>query len=171
MKKYLVYGLSLALATSIMSCSSDDDAPRDSSAPIIVLNEPFEDEEFEPGEEIHFDADFTDDVALQSYKADIHYAGDGHSHRPAPMSENHDHEHEHSVEWDFEITGMISGTSANAHMHIDIPNLIEHDGEMHPIKEGLYHFSVFALDTAGNQSMIVRDIFIESHHDNDHDHD
>jgi hypothetical protein len=166
MKNYLAYGLSILLGTAMISCSSDDDAPRDSVAPIITLNEPFEDEIIAPGGEVHFDADFTDNEALQSYKIDIHYAGDGHSHRPITFDEDHDH----GEEWAFEITGMISGTSANAHMHIDVPTMIEHDGEMHPIKKGAYHFSVFALDAAGNQSLVVRDIFIEDH-DHDHDHD
>ena len=148
--------LALAFGTILfVACSSDD---KDSVAPVITLIEPHVDEVFEPGEEIHFEANFTDNVQLASYKIDIHYGGD-HTHgRGVALGEGHDHEYE---KWDFEQVYPLSGRTMDVHRDIPIPTMI--NGK--PIKRGEYHFGVYALDAAGNQSLVFRDIYILDDHD------
>lgn len=158
--------LLLALAVFTYSCSSDDDGTLDSEAPVVVINEPHLEEAFMPGEEIHIDIDATDNVALASYKIDIHWAGDDHSHRPSTMS---DDDHDHYAEWDFEVTGDLNSTEDHIHMHVDIPIEFMHEGEMKLIKEGEYHFGVIVIDQAGNETSAFRDIFIGDDHGHDHD--
>ncbi len=153
MKKInLVYVLSLTVLF-FTSCSDDDDNNVDTTRPVIVLNEPTDHQEFLPGEEIHFDADFSDNVELGSYKIEIHDASDGHSHRSA-----HD---DHDVAWAYEITNQFEAglRNQNVHTHIDIPVTI--NGE--PIKEGHYHLGVFCTDRAGNQSQVFVEIVIGEH--------
>ncbi|GEM_PF-1212183 len=151
--------LVLALAVFTYSCSSDDDGVMDTEDPVIMLNTPEDRAQFQPGEEIHIDVDFTDNVALSSYKIDIHWAGDGHSHRLVPMHDDHDHDH--GEQFDFEETGELSGTEDHIHMHIEVP-----ENAMH----GPYHLGVIALDAAGNETTVFRDIAIGDY-DFDHDHD
>lgn len=158
--------LLLALAVFTYSCSSDDDGTLDSDAPVVVINEPHLEEAFMPGEEIEVDIDVTDDVALASYKIDIHWAGDDHSHRPSTMNED---DHDYYAEWDFEISDTLSDTSGKILMPISIPIEFMHDGEMKLIKEGEYHFGVIVIDQAGNETSAFRDLFIGDDHDHDHD--
>lgn len=153
MKKLAYY---LAATTSvffIVSCS-DDDNTLDNEKPTIVINEPTANEIFHAGEEIHVDVDFTDNVALASYKIDIHYGGDGHTH--SIKAEDHDH----GIQWNYETTGTISGTTANVHLHIDVPA---------DVLEGPYHFGVFAIDAAGNEHVVWTSIELHEDHD-DHSH-
>lgn len=150
MKKInLIYALSLT-ALFFTSCSDDDNNSVDTTRPIIVLNEPGEHQEFLPGDEIHFDAYFSDNVELGSYKIEIHDASDGHSHERITNEEG--------VAWAYNETRQFDPglRNQNVHSHIDIPVLI--NGE--PIKEGHYHLGVFCTDKAGNQSQVFIEIVV-----------
>lgn len=150
MKKInLIYVLSLT-ALVFTSCSDDDNNSVDTTRPEIALNEPGEHQEFLPGDEIHFDADFSDNTELGSYKIEIHDASDGHSHERTTNEEG--------VAWAYDETHEFAPglRNQNMHSHIDIPTTI--NGE--PIKEGHYHLGVFCTDKAGNQSQVFVEIVI-----------
>lgn len=133
----------------ILSCEKDE-AVVDTIKPTVTISEPHNEDKFAPGAEIHFEALFADNVALASYKVDIHFNADGHSHRPASANED---THE---PWDFEHTGTLSGASQQVMEHFDIPTQV--NGK--PIEEGEYHLVVYSIDAAGNQSVVSRAIDI-----------
>lgn len=145
MKKFkFIYAFAL---TAILFSCSDDDNSADTVKPTITINEPTDEQVFHAGDEIHVDIDVTDNVELASYKIDIHFAGDGHTHDRLMSPSEH-------IEWDYETTGTLSGKNDNIHLHINIPIDVE---------EGHYHFGVFAIDKAGNQS--VQWIELDIHND------
>ncbi len=131
------------------ACNKEADI--DTEAPVIAIASPDDDQHFHPGETIHFEATFTDDVALSQFKIDIHHGGE-HTHKSAFSEE---------VEWSFEHIGDLSGREQVVKMDIEIPEHAEH---------GKYHFLVFCTDLTGNESWVGVDVFIEEeeHHD-DHD--
>lgn len=134
----------------ILSCEKNE-AIVDTIKPSVTISEPHNEDQFAPGAELHFEAVFADNVALASYKIDIHFNADGHSHRPAYANEEDDHE-----AWDFEHTGKLSGPSHQIIEHFDIPKMV--NGK--PIEEGGYHLGVYTIDAAGNQSVVWRKIDI-----------
>lgn len=160
MKTKLVYLFSLTATMFLTSCSNDDDAV-DTVDPVIAINEPHDEDGFAPGGEIHFDALFTDNVALASYKIEIHEDFDGHTHGFTKQAEQDN-------PWSFEqVFNIPAGQkSFTAEQHIDIPEML--NGEA--ISEGAYHFGVFVTDAAGNESQAFLEIHIEHDHDG-HDHD
>lgn len=133
----------------ILSCDKDDDA-KDTTPAVVTISEPGNEEAFAPGSEIHFEAVFSDNVQLASYKVDIHFNGDGHAHKLLANTEE-----THEV-WDFEYTNKLYGKSQKVHEHFDVPTLV--NGK--PIEEGEYHFGVYVIDAAGNQSVVWKKIDI-----------
>jgi len=136
-------------AIAFTACSDDDDddnpTPTDTTAPVVQLSDPTNDETFEPGETIHLEGTVTDESGLSQLKVDIHWAGDGH-----------DHGGKRSNEWEYEQIWPISGLTWTFHEDIEIP--MDADS-------GEYHVIVFALDAAGNQAQFVqRDIVISDDH-------
>lgn len=168
MKKINIIAL-MALMLSIIttSCSSDDDNALDNQNPTVEIMEPHENEEFEPGDQLHVKAMLADNVELSEVKIDIHFAGDGHVH--GILSDDHDH----SIEWAYELVRSINGTDYEIDEIIEIPEVIEHDGELHSIMHGEYHFGIYVIDASGNEAQAFLDFKIEGHHhdDDDHDHD
>ncbi len=149
MKKLNFLLMYFVAALLLVSCSSDDEddstVQPDTERPVVTLNRPTDGEKFEPGDRIHADGNITDNVALSQMRIDVHWAGDGHSHGKT------------SNRWEYVEDIDISGTSWDFHEHITIPD----DAE-----DGKYHFIVYALDAAGNQSEWVEiDIYIEDDHD------
>ena len=109
---------------------------------------------------MHFECDFSDNVALASYKIDIHY-NDG------------EYAHEHSKAenlFSFQKTYTDIAGKKNAHVH-------QHDVVIpETAPEGKYHLMVYCTDEAGNETYIVRNIVLshdaeEHDHDHEHDHD
>lgn len=145
LKLLLMYFLAVAI---MVSCSSDDEdstEPADTQAPVVSVSSPTNGEKFEPGDRIHGDGEITDNTALSQMRIDIHWAGDDHSHGKT------------ATKWEYVEDFDISGTSWDFHEDITIPG----DAE-----DGKYHFIVYALDAAGNQSERVEiDIYIEDHDD------
>jgi len=171
MKKINIIALMALIITTITtSCSSDDDNGLDNEIPTVEIMEPHESDMFEPGQELHVHAMLGDNVELSEVKIDIHYAGDGHEHRPLATLND---DQEHAVEWSNELIKSISGSDYELDEVIMIPEQIEHDGEMHSIKHGEYHFGIFVIDASGNEAQAFLDFVIEGHHNGDgdgHDH-
>lgn len=138
--------LAVGLILGFAACSSDDS--KDTQKPIIVLNAPNEGAKLEVGADIHFDMEVSDNEMLGSYKIDIHENSDGHTHsaKKAAALEN-------TVEFSFQKQWSLEGKrNADVHHHeIVIPQNAE---------LGKYHFVVYVLDEAGNQSMEARSIQI-----------
>lgn len=152
----------IVAAVFLTSCSSDDDAAPDTQKPTISIIEPHNDEEIAPGGELHFEALFTDNVELASYKIEIHDDFDDHTH--SQLKGSHD-----LNPWSFEQVFQIPAgqTSFEAVQHIDIPTMI--NGEL--ISEGIYHLGVYVTDTSGNEEQAFVTLHIEGEHeDEDHDH-
>lgn len=126
----------------LIGCSEDD---VDTEKPVIEIIEPHDHEEFHPGDEIHVEIVFSDNVGLKEFKIDIHYGGD-HSHKSLKHGE---------VEWSYIHIEAIEGRNKHVHMHIEIPDNAKH---------GEYHFLVYCTDQAGNEAMVVLEIEIEDEH-------
>ncbi len=144
MKKHrFIYAF--AFIATLFSCSSDDNSTTDTEKPTIVINAPTDEQEFHSADEIHAHISFSDNVELASYKIDIHFAGDGHAHRQ--MQDDF-------IEWSYETTGVISDKNDEINLFITIPV---------NVKEGHYHFGVYALDQAGNQQVQWIELDIHNH--------
>ena len=157
--------LSLALIAMLTFACSDDDDALDAQAPVIEVMEPAVNSEFEPGDMLHIHAEITDDVQLSSYRIDIHFGGDGHTHRPVANAEG-----EH-MEWSYDETGTISGTAHSLEKDIEIPHHIMHDGVEHEIEAGDYHIGIFIIDATGNETELFRTIEVHNHAEGGgHDH-
>lgn len=153
MKKYLIASAAIFSIITFQSCSSDDDSGVDTEKPVIILNVPTDHEAHLPGEELHLEADFSDNVELGSYKVEIHSAADGHEHR----GENAE------GEWFYTQTAEIPAglKITSIHEHIMIPT--EVNGT--PIAEGHYHLGIFLTDKAGNEQQLFIEIVIGEDHD------
>ncbi len=156
MKTKLVYLFSLTATMFLTACSSDDDAVVDTVAPVIAINAPHDEDEFAPGGQVHFNALYTDNVALASYKIEIHEDFDDHTHG---FTKNQDNP------WSYEQVFTIPAgqKSFTADLHIDIPEMLNGS----PISEGAYHFGIFLTDAAGNETQAFVDIHIEDNHEDD----
>lgn len=164
MKTRLIYLFSITASLLITSCSKDDDGNIDTQAPEISIADPVDSEEIAPGGEIHFDAIFTDNVELASYKVEVHNSFDGHTHASARQVESENNPWSYSEVFEIE-PGL---TIFEVHEHISVP--AEINGQ--PISEGHYHFGVFLTDAAGNESQAFLELHIEGAHDEEeHDHD
>lgn len=134
----------------ILSCEKDDETI-DTTKPTVTISEPHNEDAFKPGDEIHFEAEFSDNIALESYKIDIHINADGHAHKPSTITEEDDHE-----AWDYEFIDKLSGASQQVMEHFAIPTQV--NGK--PIEEGEYDFGIYTIDASGNQSVVWRKIDI-----------
>lgn len=148
-KLHILYTTTLAAIFFITSCSNDKNT--DTEKPVIILNNPKEGEIITPGTVIHFDADFSDNEALGSYKIDIHNASDGHTHRDLTTDTN--------APWIFNESYTIEGDLKNTHIHKHIAVPTEITAGL-PIKEGAYHLGVYLTDKAGNQQQVFIKIVI-----------
>ena len=135
----------LSASVFFWSCSSDE---TDTEKPVIEISSPADHAHFHPGDIIHFDAEFSDNVGLKQFKIDIHW-GEGHDHK----SGQHD---DHGHAWSYEYIGELYGRNKHIHMDITIPEDAKH---------GEYHFLVFVTDKAGNEAFVALEIEIEDDHD------
>lgn len=156
-KFFTLLAVALVSVVSFASCSDDDDV--DNTAPTINLVAPAEGAILKIGGDVHFDAEFADDVLLGSYRVEIHNDFDGHSHTKSALAEGE------TVDFTFDKAWSFSGQkNADVHHHeIVIPE---------NATPGKYHMMVYCLDAAGNETHVVRNIVL-SHdgEDDDHDHD
>lgn len=133
--------LSLMLIIIMFAFMACTDEKIDTEKPEIEVSSPSDHEEFHPGDVIHFDAEFSDNVKLSQFKIDIHY-GEGHSHKSAGIENG-------EIEWSFVYIGELSGRNKHIHLDIPIPSNAKH---------GEYHFMVYCTDKAGNESWVALEI-------------
>lgn len=133
-----------------VSCSSDDDNGQDTTPPVVSIIEPHDHDAFGTGDIMSIEINFSDNQALGSYKIEIHH-DDGHTH-DVESSQG---------EWSYIEEGTLSGTDDTVLSEVEIPDFIN---EM-PIEEGDYHFGVYALDAAGNETVVWQVIVIGEHGD------
>ena len=156
MKKSILYIATIA-SLFIASCSSND-GDVDNQKPEIVLLEPHDHEGFQPGSEIHIQGIITDNVALGSYKIEIHGADDNHTHARLSSA---------NIQFTYEQTFTVDQNTQVIELdhEIQIPETI--NGL--PIANGHYHVGIFALDKAGNQQQVFKEIYIGNDAD-EHNH-
>lgn len=159
MKKriFLLAGV-VAMPFSFTACSDDD---ADTSKPMIQLHEPEDGDSLKIGDDIHFEADFSDNEELGSYLVEIHNNFDGHGHKLKSASSTDTEPF--SFKKSYDLNGL-----RNSHVHHHDIAISEN------ATPGEYHFVVYCTDAAGNQSMIVRDIILSSDagsHQHEHDDD
>lgn len=138
-------------STLMVGCSkSNDETPADTDKPNIQVVSPANEQVFLPGDTITFNANFSDNVELNSYKIDIHF-GTGHDHK----STNDSITWTYQKSWNFEA-GLSSASIS--HNEVIIPTEI--DGKT--IAPGEYHFLVYCTDKAGNENFMALSIDIEA---------
>jgi hypothetical protein len=157
MKTIIKFSIICLTAISFLTftgCDKDEDTTK----PVIKLIEPEEDDVLKIGADVHFEAEFSDDKMLASYKVNIHPNFDDHTHA-ATKGESESE----SVDFEFEKSWDISGKkNAPVHHHeIEIPE---------NATPGHYHLMVYCTDAAGNESYIAVDIEL-SHDGEEHEHD
>jgi hypothetical protein len=149
---YLIIAVVIFLRIST-SCNEGTDT----QLPEINLISPVEESQFHPGDTIKFECKFSDNEELLSYKIEIHFNADGHTHKSvvAILDEGTWH---FSKSWDFE-----EGTNVLTVKHSEI--IIPREEGGHEIAEGEYHLGVYCSDVSGNEShvFIPIDIGHEEH--------
>lgn len=166
MKKRALLGIIFLATMGLIasSCSSDDN---DNEKPVISDFDPEEGEELQIGDYIHFEADFTDNEKLASYKIDIHHNFDNHGDHKSVVEDAAD-----SVKFEYSNSWSLEGLK-NSHVHhheIEIPKSQVVDGVEKFIRPGKYHFVVYCIDAAGNQSVLSHNVVL-SNNATPHEHD
>lgn len=153
MKFQLKSILSIFIVALLFTSCSDDEVI-DTEKPGITLLEPHNEDQIAPGDELHVEVTFTDNVELAAYKIEIHEDFDEHTH--AVLKTSHD-----LNPWSEDKTFTIpAGKTSHQAIHsFSIPTEIN---GMH-VSEGAYHLGIFATDTSGNQEEVFVTIHIESH--------
>lgn len=156
MKKQIFLAVAILGSFTFVSCTESGD----NTKPVINLESPGDGEVLAAdGEGIHLEMELSDDVALASYKIEIHNNFDGHDHSKAADDDSATVDFSFNKSWN-DIAGQ-----KNAHVHtheIVIPVNATH---------GAYHFMVYCLDEAGNETYVVRNVEIEAEGSEDHHHD
>jgi hypothetical protein len=138
------------------TCSEDgeDGKDGDTTKPVINLIEPENDDTLQIGGTIHFDAEFSDNEMLASYKVDIHNNFDNHGHATKQTAE--------TVAFEYIKTWPLSKKNEKIHHHeIAIPE---------NATPGEYHLMIYCTDAAGNESYIAVDVEL-SREAGEHEHD
>ena len=139
--KFILLALLLLFTVTFLKAQTND-----TKKPVITLIAPAEGNMLQIGQAIHFDMDLDDDVMLKFYKVEIHENTDGHVH-----SANETKRYPAIFDQTWDISG---------HKH----RQIHHHGIVIPAnaKEGSYHFVVYCIDAAGNESSVVRNVILSS---------
>lgn len=140
--------IALGAFFSLTSCSSDDNNV-DTVRPNLNLVAPAEGAVLVAGKDVHFDMEVSDNVMLGSYKIDIHNNFDNHNHPSSVSLKAADA----TVDFVFNRVWALDGQkNADIHHHeIIIPA---------NATPGKYHFVVYLLDAAGNETKEARNITI-----------
>jgi hypothetical protein len=155
--KFSFICLTAIFVLAFTACKEDNDTTSDTTKPVINLIEPEDGDILQIGSDVHFEAEFSDNEALASYKVEIHSNFDNHTHaQTREVVETVDFTLNRS--WN-DISGK---KNASIHHH-DI--IIPEDAT-----PGHYHLMVYCTDAAGNESHIARDVEL-SHEEGEHHHD
>jgi len=155
MNKQIFQILTFLVLFGLSACGGDD---VDVTPPTMELNAyvpiPIEDEicgaqeavvfQLTGGDELSFDAIFSDNDALSQYKVDIHNNFDCHGHgggsAPAVPTPNVDNL---TTDWTVLDIKEISGLSSSVEWKLDVPQ---------NVTAGNYHFHIQVIDESGNDS-------------------
>lgn len=136
--------LATVLSTISVILFSSCDESGDTTPPSINLISPANGDKIQIGKVIHFEAEFSDNEMLKSYKIEIHNNIENpHNHILALYSTEQDTEMKffsYNEAWD-----ISDKRNTTPHIHIDIPS-----GTI----AGEYHLIVYCWDAAGNESYI-----------------
>lgn len=135
-----------SIVLGLTACSGDEFI--DTQKPVIQLNTPKEGVKIQAGSLIELDMQVSDDQMLGSYKVDIHENSEGHVHA-AKLTHTQAQQVEFSFHKQWSLAGQLQARIQ--HTEIEIPENAE---------VGMYHFVVYVLDAAGNQSMEARNFEI-----------
>jgi hypothetical protein len=154
--KIYIAGICLLTVYSFLFSSCDNDNG-DTKKPVINLIEPEEGDSLLIGGDVHFEAEFSDNEMLASYKIEIHNNFDAHGHDLRAGNA------EETVNFTFVQTYDLSGKrNADVHHHdIKIPE---------NATPGNYHLMVYCADAAGNESHIAVNVVL-SHDAEEHHHE
>ena len=132
--KKSIYLLGLGSMFLLAGCGDADEevSAVDTAAPTIEVSEPVMGEAVAAGSDMHFEATFTDNEALATFKLDLHENFDGHSHGKVSVTP-----------FDFEQTYTIQGKTAEPHEDVAIAA---------DATAGPYHLTVVAIDASGNST-------------------
>ncbi|MCD8165703.1 MAG: DUF4625 domain-containing protein [Bacteroides sp.] len=136
----------LFTVTLFVAC---EDEKGDTTRPEIQIISPEEDAELIIGGVIGFKATFTDNEGLASYRIDIHYPSDGHTHSVrSDEPDQKDDRETFSFEGNWDLPNEPRATVEYA---IEIPE---------DVKPGEYHLVVYCYDVSSNQAVVARDIIL-----------
>lgn len=161
MKKKALYVFMSLTLVAFVSCSNDD---ADTEKPVIENVEPHNGDTLVIGENIHFEADFSDNDKLASYRIEIHHNFDNHGHKSV-VADSAD-----SIKFSFDSTWTDIAGLRNAHAHHHTIAIPAKKGDK-SIREGKYHFIIYCLDQAGNMSVLAREVtlsYTEPEHGHEH---
>lgn len=139
--KNLIVLLSI-LFTAIFLLSCEDSEEVDVNAPEILLMSPSYGQSIAAGTELHFHAEFKDDIALATFNLSIHNNFDGHSHGRVK-----------NTPWDISQSYEISGKVND--FEVDIPVPVE-------TTAGPYHLTIQTIDAAGNSTSFSEGTSVEA---------
>ena len=122
----------------------------DTTAPQIHVAQPAQGDTIRAGEQLCIQVTFTDDIALNSYKINIHPNFNGHKHVKSRA--------QNQATEDFEITltsqmrnDTLTGRNCFRDIDIDIPANATH---------GNYHLLIYSTDLSGNETHTAQDLII-----------
>lgn len=140
-------------AIILLACTGN----RDLEKPKIEILSPQNETEFSVGDTLKIAVKLQDNVALKSYKVEIHNAfdGHGHTHELAPKSaEADDHDHEAETPFSYNHTGQIADGKSEFLLNLAAP--ISTDAA-----EGEYHLIVHCTDSSGNEAQAGKEIILK----------
>lgn len=127
----------------------------DTTAPEIIVLQPAQGEAIQAGSELCIQVTFTDDVALNSYKINIHPNFNGHQHQI--RANNKQNIIQDTIDFETTITSQmlgdtLSGRNCFRDIDIDIPQ---------NATSGNYHLLIYCTDLVGNEAYCAREISIQ----------
>jgi hypothetical protein len=123
----------LLLTTIILGCKKSD---KDTQLPSIVLLQPVNNDQFEPGKDFTIVATFQDYVELASYRISIRWENKGQNISPNPES----------PAWEVNKEGTLSGKLEARNVKINVDE---------NIRQGNYELIITCVDKAGNEASRV----------------
>jgi hypothetical protein len=156
--KTLLHALTpcLLAAFSLLAFACEDDS--DNTQPVIDLVEPEDGDTLHIGGDVHFEAIFSDNEALGSYKIDIHNNFDNHGHALVTRAD------EATVNFTFNRSYDIGNNNPYEAHHHDI--VIPENAT-----PGNYHLVLYCTDKAGNEERVAINVVLSHEGGEDHDHD
>jgi hypothetical protein len=123
----------LLLVISAFSCKKSD---KDTQLPSIVLLQPVNNDQFEPGKDFTIVATFQDYVELASYRISISWENKGQNISPNPES----------PAWEVNKEGTLSGKLEALNIKINVDE---------NIRQGNYELIITCVDKTGNEASRV----------------